>query len=197
MPLKHVTRGSLLDFWNTLSPVADISTLASPMLTPSSFPSMLVFQRISFPCTWWRHQMETFSAILAIFAGNSPVLGEIPAQRPVTRSLDVFFDLRLNKRLSKQSWGWWFETPSRPLWCHRNESNKRLRDDAHTICIQVLPEISCTKLIQSNILQMYNLSFSMNEYFHSPLYLACDYLSMSGWKLIHVSTMGPNNHQYI
>ena len=34
-------------------------------------------------------------------------------QRPVTRSLDVFFDLRLNKRLSKQWWGWWFETPSR------------------------------------------------------------------------------------
>ena len=31
---------------------------------------------------------------------------------------DVFFDLRLNKRLSKQWWGWWFETPSRPLWRH-------------------------------------------------------------------------------
>ena len=37
-------------------------------------------------------------------------------QRPVTRSFDVFFDLRLNKRLRKQSWGWWFETLSRPLW---------------------------------------------------------------------------------
>ena len=56
--------------------------------------------------TWWRHQMETFSALLAICAGNSPVPGEFPAQRPVTRSFDVFFDLRLNKRLSKQSWGW-------------------------------------------------------------------------------------------
>ena len=42
--------------------------------------------------------------------------GEFPPQRPVTRSFDVFFDLRLNKRLSKQSCGWWFETPSRPLW---------------------------------------------------------------------------------
>ena len=69
---------------------------------------------------WWRHQMETFSALLAICAGNSPVPGEFPAQRPVTRSFDVFFDLRLNKRLSKQSWGWWFETLSRPLWRHRN-----------------------------------------------------------------------------
>ena len=35
---------------------------------------------------------------------------------------DVFFDLRLNKRLSKHSWGWWFETPSRSLWRHRNEN---------------------------------------------------------------------------
>ena len=70
---------------------------------------------------WWRHQMETFSALLAICAGNSPVPGEFPAQRPVTRSFDVFFDLRLNKRLSKHSWGWWFETLSRSLWRHRNE----------------------------------------------------------------------------
>ena len=64
--------------------------------------------------------METFSASLVLCAGNSPVTGEFPAQRPVTRSFDVFFDLRLNKRLSKQSWGWWFETPSRSLWRHCN-----------------------------------------------------------------------------
>ena len=49
----------------------------------------------------WRHQMETFSALLALCAGNSPVTGEFPAQRPVTRSFDILFDLRLNKRLSK------------------------------------------------------------------------------------------------
>ena len=70
--------------------------------------------------SWWRHQMETFSALLAICAGNSPASGEVPAQRPVKRSFDVFFDLRLNKRLRKQSWGWWFETLSPPLWRHRN-----------------------------------------------------------------------------
>ena len=46
--------------------------------------------------------------------------GEFPAQRPVTRSFDVFFDLCLNKRLSKQPWGWWFETPAWSLWRHRN-----------------------------------------------------------------------------
>ena len=60
--------------------------------------------------------METISALLAIWMGNSPVPEEFPAQRPVTRSSDVFFDLRLNKRLSKQSRGWWFETLSCPLW---------------------------------------------------------------------------------
>ena len=57
--------------------------------------------------TWWRHQMEAVSALLALCAGNSPVTGEFPSQRPVTRSFDVFFDQRLNKWLSKQSWGWW------------------------------------------------------------------------------------------
>ena len=57
---------------------------------------------------WWRHQMEIFWPV------NSP------HKWPVTRSFDVFFDLRLNKRLSKQSWGWWFETLSRPLWRHCN-----------------------------------------------------------------------------
>ena len=75
-----------------------------------------------FVSTWWRHQMETFSALLAICAGNSPVPGEFPAQRPVTRSFDVFFDLSLNKRLSKQWWGWWFENQSCPLWHHCNET---------------------------------------------------------------------------
>ena len=77
---------------------------------------------------WWRHQMETFSALLAIYAGNSPVPGEFPTQRPVTRSFDVFFDLHLNKRSSKQSWGWWLETLSRPLWRHRNGKALRCHD---------------------------------------------------------------------
>ena len=49
--------------------------------------------------------METFSALLAICAGISPVTGEFPAQRQVTRSFDIFFDLHLNKQLSKQSRG--------------------------------------------------------------------------------------------
>ena len=47
--------------------------------------------------------------------------GEFRAQRPVKRSFDVLFDLRLNKRLSKKWWGWWCKTPSYSLWCHCNE----------------------------------------------------------------------------
>ena len=68
---------------------------------------------------WWRHQMETFSTLLAIY-GNSPVIGEFPSQRPVKVSFDVFFDLCLNKRLNKQSWGWWVEMLLCPLWRHYN-----------------------------------------------------------------------------
>ena len=63
---------------------------------------------------------ETFSALLALCAGNSPVTGEFHIQWPVTRSFDVFFDLHLNKRLVKQSRRWWFETPSCSSWRHCN-----------------------------------------------------------------------------
>ena len=49
--------------------------------------------------------MKTFSVLLALCAGNSPVPGEFPAQRPVTRSFDVFFDLRLDKRVNTREAG--------------------------------------------------------------------------------------------
>ena len=51
---------------------------------------------------WWLHQMQTFSVLLAISAGNSPHKGQ-------------WRGALVNKGLSKQSWGWWFETPSHPL----------------------------------------------------------------------------------
>ena len=78
---------------------------------------------------WWRHQMETFSALLAICAGNS--------QRPVMRGFDVVFDLRLIKRLSKHSWVWWFETTLRPLWRHGNETYKPLIDPRPRIPVKL------------------------------------------------------------
>ena len=69
---------------------------------------------------WRRYQMETLSALLAICA----VPGEFPQQRPVTRSFDVFMNLHPNKRLSKQWWGWWFETTPCPLRRHRNVGSR-------------------------------------------------------------------------
>ena len=68
----------------------------------------------------WRHQMEIFSALLTIYAGNSPV-----SQRPVARSFDVFIDPRLDERLCKHPWGWWLETPSLPLWHQGNDYRPR------------------------------------------------------------------------
>ena len=64
---------------------------------------------------------QTFSALLALCAGNSAGTVEFPSKVSVTQSFDIFFHLRLNKRLSKQSQGWWFETPSYPLWRHCND----------------------------------------------------------------------------
>ena len=48
--------------------------------------------------SWWRHQLDTFPALLTLCAGISPITGEFPSQRPLTRSFDAFIDLRLNKR---------------------------------------------------------------------------------------------------
>ena len=95
-----------------------VITLAyNPFLIPCIFDTM------SYAITWWRHQVETFSALLAVCERNSPVTGVFPSQRLVTRSFDVFFDLRLKKRLSKHSWCWWFGTPSASLWRHRNDNS--------------------------------------------------------------------------
>ena len=63
----------------------------------------------------WKH----FLRYWPLCAGYSPVPGEFPTQRPVTRSFDAFSNLHPNKRLSKQ---WWFETLSSPLWRHCNDS---------------------------------------------------------------------------
>ena len=107
-------------FCKNYDPVCSIFIKTTVMLYISQ-EAWNIPEHKSFSGTWWRHQMETFSGLLAICEGNSPVPGEFPAQRPVTRSFDVFFDLRVNKRLSKQSWGWWFKTLSRPWWRHNND----------------------------------------------------------------------------
>ena len=115
------------NLWQKNSHVTLISIICQnwddidPMPAPFCHIISYLQGRYVFLETWWRHQMETFSAFLVICAGNIPVSGEFPAKRPVTRSFGVFFDLRLNGRLSKHSWGWWLEAPSRTLWRHSND----------------------------------------------------------------------------
>ena len=116
-----------LALWDSYSPVTSwflqqqrVSLVESVFMDKWLHPTENYHVQMESFIAWWRHQMETFSALLAICAGNSPVTGEFPAQRPVTRSFDGLFDLLLNKRLSKQWWGWWFETPSCPLGRHCN-----------------------------------------------------------------------------
>ena len=75
---------------------------------------------VTSPISWWRHPMKTFSASMTLCGGNPPVTGGFPSQRPVTRRFDVFFDVRLNKPLSKRSRRRWFETPWLSLWRHCN-----------------------------------------------------------------------------
>ena len=95
--------------------------------------------------------MEAFSAILALCTGNSSVTGEFPSQRPVTLSFDVFFHLCLNKRLSKQPWCWWFETPSHSLWRHCNVKweIETVRDRDKTMYITHVKEAISLELRES------------------------------------------------
>ena len=86
----------------------------SVLLRYLSIPFELFWAHIVW--SWWCHQMEIFSALLALCDGNSTGISRLPPQRPV--GFAVFFDLRMETLLSKQSRRWWFETPSRSLWRH-------------------------------------------------------------------------------
>ena len=112
--LTHVTskwatpcKTQITDMCVTLSGIDYISTCLYPI-------------KICIWFSWWRHQMETLYSLLAFCAGNSPATGEFPAQRPVARNFDDFFDLRPHKWLSKQWRRWWFVTASRSLWRYYN-----------------------------------------------------------------------------
>ena len=111
---------------------------------------------------WWRHLMETFSALL--------VPGEFPTQWPVTRRFDVFFDLLLNKRLSKQPRGWWFETPSWSLW---RKCNAYACHMMAVVCVCFLRDMCCECKIHSSACAVHLDSFSgvINS-------LACDVSKM-------------------
>ena len=115
--------------------------------------------------------------VTALCAGKSPVTGEFPVRSPVARSFDVFFNLRLNKRLSKQSQGRWFETQSRSLWRHCNAIEKNAR-----ICPQCTRKLFCLT-VKANISHVLNSSTLFHQqstpfsriYIHRSLlvYVSC------------------------
>ena len=139
--------------------------------------------------------METFSASLALCGGNSPVIGEFPSQRPVTRSFDVFFDLRLNKRLSKQSWDWWFETPSGSLWRHCNEENCQ-KKSSHPMR-GIRPSVGQSETALLEILKSYwahchaKVRFSLFPYGICGVFLNQDKAKM------HIANTKPNHCQHV
>ena len=83
---------------NTLSIFWIVKFITAVNLAMQEGRALVIMVLIALP--WWRHQMETFSELLALCAGSSLVTGEFPTQRPVIWSFDVFFDLHLNKLLS-------------------------------------------------------------------------------------------------
>ena len=127
--------------------------------------------------SWWRHQMETFSVFLAFCVGNSPVTCEFPAQRPVTQSFDVFFDLRLNKQLGRQSWGWWFEMASGSLWLQCNG------------IYSILGSIVVTELY-AILLSNQTMSWQY-LYIYTRTYI-CIYVQMKGHSLLKVYCLYAN-----
>ena len=120
---RDLTIRRLIGYWNSalLSDAAAFFTRTAPPQVHVTRCWLSAGLCSKVPETWWRHHaLETFSVLLTLCAGNSPVTGEFPSQSSVKRSFDVFFDLGLNKRLSKQSRRQWFETPSSSLWRHTN-----------------------------------------------------------------------------
>ena len=83
----------------------------------------------------WKHFPRCFCHL--------PVTGKFPSKRPVMQGFDAFFDLHMNKWLSKQPWGWWFETPSCPLWRHCNDVSEWRNDMTCKYMIMFHTKIHC------------------------------------------------------
>ena len=114
--------------------------------------------------SWWRHQMETFSASQAIYAWNSLITGEFPAKRPVTRSYDVFFDLR----------GWVNNRETDDLRRHRAQYDVTLMVNRFTFNPTYLMSFFFVKMHREKLtlsIYAYDLSlFTRNEFQYSNYY---------------------------
>ena len=102
--------------------------------------------------------------------------GEFPTQRPVTRSFDVFFDLRLNKRLSKQPWGWWFEAPSWSLWRQCNVK-PALQGTCHFRILDSIPPLWVHHDQSSALANLWvEIRFNQSEQIKPVLWKTCGFL---------------------
>ena len=111
--------------------------------------------------TWWRHQMETVSASLALCEGNPSDTGGFPSQRASNAGFDIFFDVSLNKRLKNRTKRQWFETSLRSLWRHCNGAK---RNAIHTKALVLdIDQIE-------NRLKHYTWYYKMNYDFQLYLY---------------------------
>ena len=106
---------------------------------PSTYHDTSCFTNVSCAFCMMTSSSGSIFRVTGLLWGNSPVTGEFPAQRPVTRSFDIFFDLRLSKRLDKQSKRRWFETPSPSLWRHRNDISRYFLLHQHQLCFLSAP----------------------------------------------------------
>ena len=107
--------------------------------------------------TWWRHQMETFFALRAVCAGIHRSQVNSPHRRQWRGALTFSLIYNLNKRMSKQSWGWWFETPS------------------HSLCNDIKISVIVTYLIWRVWTQEPNRAMQVSLY--TPRFSACKKIS--------------------
>ena len=120
--------------------VADLWEGNPPIIGGSSDADSFSWNDASeFLSPWWRHQMETFPALLTLCEGNPPVTGLFPLQKPVTRSFDVLSDRRLNKN----------------GWANKRGAGDLRRHCAHydinVMSIQILSRCVHTGLIDNNL----------------------------------------------
>ena len=134
---------------------------------------------------WWRHQMETFSALLAFCEWN-PITGHrwITLTKPVKRTFDVFFDVHLNNWLSKQSRRRWFETPLRSLWRHCNGAQR----------IDYRLPLLAADLDESLRGAIFTLPVQ-REHYWSPVYPSCTLYHVSWIKLWCFYELWLNNNE--
>ena len=109
-----------IKFWTTYTAKYDPPGSCARLTSNSSHSRPVVWKHMHGGPSMMTSSNGNIFRVTGHLCGEFTGPGEFPTQRPVTRSFDVFFDLSLKKRLSKESRGWWFQTQSRPLWRHCN-----------------------------------------------------------------------------